>query len=491
MNKKTISDIITEEEIKSWDKNIPIIINANTGDGKTYWCLNILYKYAKKHGLKILMLVPRIRCRGQFTNQLEQIKNVDDVITIKTYQSIEFAYKNNYDLNLNNYDYIVCDEAHYFVNDSQFNRYCDISFDEIYKTDAIKIYMSATIDFIDNYLKVIYKTETKRYELPLHYDNFKSVVYYTKEESLYEILDILTLDKTEKTILFINDIKRGLEIARRYNGAFICSESNNNFKYADKNEIYNIESEEHFESNLLITTTTLDVGITLKDKKLTSIIIDNIYDIDIIKQILGRKRSTDEDDKYSCLYLSCPNNNKIGGQITKYSKEIERGDYLFNNGSKKYLEKYSKERDYVRCIYDDCNGDKKLNLFMYCNFRLDKTRCQKILECGCFSKYITKELKLEENNIRYFIFEDVIGVIDLESYLKMNVDKIMYTKEDKSELIQRIGVRDNKGRLLKNINTLNGALEEMNSKYRIMQFETSKIIDGKKKNFRSAWKIIC
>ena len=51
-------------------------------------------------------------------------------------------------------------------------------------------------------------------------------------------------------------------------------------------------------------------------------------------------------------------------------------------------------------------------------------------------------------------------------------------------------VLNKKGRIIKNINSLNGYLQEINSKYRLKEFETSRMIDGKKKKFKHAWKLI-
>ena len=65
----------------------------------------------------------------------------------------------------------------------------------------------------------------------------------------------------------------------------------------------------------------------------------------------------------------------------------------------------------------------------------------------------------------------------------------MLTLEDRKELIEKIHATDNRGRLLKSATALNAYLEEINSEFRIKQFETSRIIEGKKRKYKSAWKI--
>lgn len=58
---KRISDIIIEKDIQTWTPECPVIISAGTGSGKSYFIKNILYKYAKEHNQKILMLIHRTR----------------------------------------------------------------------------------------------------------------------------------------------------------------------------------------------------------------------------------------------------------------------------------------------------------------------------------------------------------------------------------------------------------------------------------------------
>ena len=77
----------------------------------------------------------------------------------------------------------------------------------------------------------------------------------------------------------------------------------------------------------------------------------------------------------------------------------------------------------------------------------------------------------------------------LELYLKQHCGEVMLTLEDRKELIEKIHATDNRGRLLKSATALNAYLEEINSEFRIKQFETSRIIEGKKRKYKSAWKI--
>ena len=102
-----------------------------------------------------------------------------------------------------------------------------------------------------------------------------------------------------------------------------------------------------------------------------------------------------------------------------------------------------------------------------------------------------KEMELKEKEQKY-INEVLIP------YLNNNLNKVFLTAKDRTPLIEAIGLinRNNskikKGEFVyvKNINTLNDYLEEIGSEYRIKQFETSRIIDGNKKKYKQAWKLI-
>ena len=139
---KKIKDIITASKIRSWNKNEIIIINAPTGSGKSYWCRNVLYSIAKQERKKILMLVNRTRIRNQFNEKVEYKE--DNILSIMTYQYLENEILKNNKTILACYDYIVCDEFHYFLSDAEFNQYTDLSLYEILETYATKIFMSAT-----------------------------------------------------------------------------------------------------------------------------------------------------------------------------------------------------------------------------------------------------------------------------------------------------------------------------------------------------------
>ena len=65
----------------------------------------------------------------------------------------------------------------------------------------------------------------------------------------------------------------------------------------------------------------------------------------------------------------------------------------------------------------------------------------------------------------------------------------MLTAEDKKPFIEKMNVKHN-GKLLKSKNSLNAALEEKHKPYRIEGFMTNRVVDGNKKKYLHAWRII-
>ncbi len=122
--KERVSDKITIADIESWNNDI-ITIKAPTGAGKSYFVKYTLYNFAKSNNKKILFLIHRTNCVNQFQMEIEQAKKTD-VIDIKTYQKLEIlnqTYKTYFDFS--EYQYIVCDEFHYFMGDAAFSKTTD------------------------------------------------------------------------------------------------------------------------------------------------------------------------------------------------------------------------------------------------------------------------------------------------------------------------------------------------------------------------------
>jgi len=488
---KRVSDTIKPRDVKTWGNDV-ITISAPCGSGKSYLVKNVLYDIARANNQKILFLIHRINCVDQFQLEIEKDKKTD-VIDIKTYQSLEaLKNKHNTTFDFRQYKYIVCDEFHYFLSDATFNKTTDISLKMILEqTDKTRIFMSATTNDISRYINNIVKVETIDYKIPILFNHINELRFFNTDETM-EIYIKDVIKTNDKMIFFIQSATKAYELYIKYKSycLFNCGKGDEHYRYVDIDKIENMLMNERFEEQILITTTCLDAGVNLIDTDLKHIIID-VQDISVLQQCLGRKRIQSPEDKVY-LYIKAINNKQLGGKTTQLHKKIEMADYLKKHNTQKYVLKYGRDNDPYNIVYDEVLKDidkstKKINELMYfkCKFDLGTISIMLSKYKGNYGycKYLSELFGME-----YSLEEEEYGQGRLEKYLESIVGKPMLQVRDRKELIEKIDVKSN-GKLLKNISTLNIALEEQNIPYKIIEFSTSKMIDGKQKRYTKAWKV--
>ena len=126
-----VSKIIDKDFI-NWEERIEaVFIQTPTQSGKTSFFfdfLNWILEENHKKCAKVLFLVSRKALLQKVEEDLRRYaaKNYPEVIdifqhvTIATYQHLEHCMLNGHGWN-GSYDYIFCDEAHYFLSDAGFN----------------------------------------------------------------------------------------------------------------------------------------------------------------------------------------------------------------------------------------------------------------------------------------------------------------------------------------------------------------------------------
>lgn len=133
-----ISDIVGDD-YKHWELGKTTIINTPTGSGKTHFILNKLLPYAASINEKILYLSNRSALRDQVNNSYD--KNLLESISSLTYQKF---VNSPFDQESRSSIYWVMDEAHYFLNDSQFNGNLLKCFEHIKKTKENHVFLFLT-----------------------------------------------------------------------------------------------------------------------------------------------------------------------------------------------------------------------------------------------------------------------------------------------------------------------------------------------------------
>ena len=495
MKVKRVSELISPSEIKTWEKGSVITIKAGTGAGKSYFIKNILYAFAKANKKRILFLIHRSNCVNQFQREIEKA-NKTDVIYIRTYQWLEAMIINKKTLDLSEYDYIVCDEFHYFVSDASFNKTTDISLNKILRyTEATRIFMSATGGVMKSYINSIKNIETIDYELEIKYDFIDKLTFFNKDATMYDFAKE-AMDRKEKAIFFIQSAEKAYNLYCEFkdNAIFNCSKSNNNYyKYVNQDKIEDILNNEKFEEDMLITTCAMDAGVNIIDSCLVHIICD-VEDIGTIIQCMGRKRRQNDDDKI-CLYIKNITNKQLGGKESQLKSKIEKADFLRNHTVKEYIEKYPRSLDYTQIIYDDIvesdmECTKKINELMYFKIRCDLFDIQCMLVKSSkrppkfgYCRYVSKMFGFEN----YRLIDEEKKADELDRYLNNIIGKKLF-KVEKKELINKINVRVN-GKQQKGRSNLNDGLRMLKLPYIIISPDRKSFRDenGKVVKEQSHW----
>ncbi|MGG4508232.1 helicase-related protein [Heyndrickxia sporothermodurans] len=480
--KKWVSEVVTIDEVKSWNDGDIITIEAGTGAGKSRFIKVSLYAHAKAQGKKILFLLHRTNCVNQFQMEIEQ-DNKTDIIDIKTYQHIEAKIRYTGDYDFSGYQYIVCDEFHYFMQD-HFNKYTDLSLNAILEqSDKIKIFMSATGDMMERYLTGHKQIETIPYKIPTNYKFIRNLAFFNKDETLDKVI-VQAIEENKKIIIFIDSAKKAYNLYRKYKEycLFNCSKHNKDFyQYVNEEKIIDMLKNERFEENILITTTCLDTGVNIRDEELQYIFCD-VKDIRTLIQCIGRKRIINNKDTIE-LYIKTINNKQLGGMISELSKRREMAKFLRENHTRAYIEKYPRDYDKYCIVYADVvKGEKdlanlKINYLLYIKYLVDVSTYQSMVKMDFgYCKFLAKIFGYYDpyDGYQYVVLDEKYEKETLEQYLDSIVGDKLF-KDEQKELKEMFDKNGLKARTL-GINTINGYLKDINSPYII---ET-----GKRKSYR-------
>ena len=259
-HEKNVQELIADEWL-NWVPPFPVYIFTPTGSGKNTFIKNILIKPDKK----ILLISNRIALNIQAKREIgdiakqnwPNIKIYDDPkwlkdskhfggVDICTYQGLGSLIGENVDNKATKYDYVVCDEAHFFGADSEFNINTYSLLKKIIENfpNSIRIYMSATPERI---FKYIYELENRKF-YPKMFDerinimvkqnqqmpciNIIHNVYRAKADYSYvepcilenidDLIEIICADKSdEKWLIFVNNKEKGEILEEKLNAGIL------------------------------------------------------------------------------------------------------------------------------------------------------------------------------------------------------------------------------------------------------------------------------
>lgn len=473
-----VSDLIGED-YKKWHNEF-VILDCGTACGKTFFCVRKLGKYAAYKGKKILYLCNRSKLRNQTYAQVRKL-DLQSTIYVTSYQALQKRIQQ--DEEMPHYDYIIADECHYFITDAGFNDYTDVAYNYVMKQrESVVVLVSATAKKFFKYLQDNNKVKKKNsYRLNKDYSYVTKLFYYQSDELHGIIDDILGNETDSKIIVFCNSGDRIIEMSKIYgeDADYYCSKNTNDKRLRilcgwKENPKGQVEEPAYiktyadnlitFDKRILFTTSVLDNGVDLKDRRIKHIFTE-IIDVDTMIQSLGRKRSLDKDDSCS-FYIRLYQKKGLQGFINSIAYQLEPVD-LYKYNYKEFYKQYGNGKKRIRIsrnkifynLFKQNNnyGKIKVNECKYRKYNQDYNMFMLMKEFG-HKKYL--ESILESRLIE--IAEDIVcNVEQLDMFIqflksienkKLYADDQQYIKEE----FESIGLKLR----YKGINTFNGALDD-------------------------------
>lgn len=487
--RKYLSDVMTKRDMFCLNTGDEIkLIVAGTGAGKSQFIIGEFINRIVQPDInkKVLLLANRSTLVAQhkadikklvkeeltFTDEhLEEslVKKFRDMygnsnITVKTYHS--FADMNEYALY--KYDTIICDEAHFIIQDGTFNEKCDKVFNKI-------------LDLHEDMKNIIMITATEFELLPslwvkgVSFENGNLEIYdYNKEINWYDRIDLEFTSKKatdllklvpddEKCIYFSkmskNKIKKFAEGLG--NAEYIFSRWSNGNKDLEMEAKQNLLiKNKTFDNKYLVANSAIDNGVSIHDKKLTTMILDNIYDMVQIIQMIGRKRFNPDNENDRLKVYVITNHSQVKKEYDKVLDELKLyNDYLemnkkineypehkefymneFNNKYKKVWE----DKKYIHVIGKDTSGINAKFFVRECflaKIGFKKETFLKLNEISFdMNEYysLPYELKTLRKNINYQFAKQLVNRYDKSiSEVVIDKGKMLKTVEQKKEIQKR------------------------------------------------------
>lgn len=463
MSKKYLSDIMSDFEkefewMQKMKSNVPGIIQAPTGYGKSTFFKQSFCDYCRKNEYIAIMLLPRTAPVSEFAAELKAANN-NDVLTLATYQSIT-AKQDPLD-----YDFIICDECHFFVTDAAFNRDTDICFELIKQSRGVKIFISATPEPLEPILYECFPIIHKSSVSVSENDNIKAVnlLPINNEKQLHETVCNIMPVLPEKAIIFCSSAKDAHTIWARFraNALLVCSKESKYFEDVDQAAYNKMLTTHKFDCKYLVCTSAVDVGVSLCDLEIRDIICTfEPNNWTTIVQCIGRKRPKNEADKITLHLRNC-DEKRIDKMVQATQKILEHYNYWRAHDQAAYFRKYRKYSDPSRIMYFDLTGDQielKVDRFRLQFYIYQLDVLQQVQSCGSYRAFLHGALNLPNNTpIQY----RKKSSYNREVLAQFADSKRIFTTSDKAEFVAAINYRDSKWKLYKDINILNAYMEQM------------------------------
>ena len=464
MKKVYLADEFNIEKIESLEQGNNYLIGAECGAGKTTWVEEILIPHCIKNDKTILLLIHRKSLRNQVLNSLKNIACCLDNVEIMLYQEVEQQLLIN--RFANNYDFIVCDEIHYLVTDASFNRNTEVVFDMLNKKSrSINILLTGTpnpLAFCKWDKKPVTLRKPNRYN-----HNVKNV--YLCRESKFNYLLYKRLEQDEKLIMFVSNAKNGKEMVDKlkidgYDAKFICSDTNSMKRYSSTDIKKQIEDAQNFDCQIVVMTSVMNTGISIKDGKITTIFLHGINSVTDIFQSVARVRINNDDEKINVIIMK-PSNKSLATKI----RELD-SDLLYVDNVKEWELKY--KRSELPFFVYRADGEFKVNEMTVAKYRTDRKELDEMIRAYGLKRVLvnmfpkTTVIDLDMNEVKANVLEQlnkIVGV-DLDKSEQERIKILFNNNSTLNDFYEDAGLRKDR---LKTTTTINQMLEHLQSNLRL------------------------
>ncbi|MGV6975863.1 DEAD/DEAH box helicase [Bacillus toyonensis] len=361
---KYLGQVLTKDDKHTLFKQSGLnLCVAPTGSGKTYLIVDEMkneYKsFEKPFGMKrVLLLVNRSALLEQYLKAIDEkfMETFEehgyyvyrDCVHVYSYQTAQRKIERDEHF-LTNFDLILMDEAHYFLQDSWNGTTDDVFARIIERSKDVPCTMfTATPEELMDYTKIR--------EIPMTPIDYSDKLGFNEQieciatnKDFNDIINGIPL--TEKFILFVNSTyskKKIGNLAEKLSNDSRCvgfyhSKWNSYKGYFEpiedmKTKYQNLVELHKFDENGAVANSAIDNGVDFKDEDLKHIILLDQYDPVTMKQMIGRKRFNinNADDKLKVWVVNTDKafldreKERALSQITLYEayKNLSGGDFI-------------------------------------------------------------------------------------------------------------------------------------------------------------------
>ena len=342
-----VGNAITHDDITKWitqtqpqgiylrsPKPFPVLISAQTGRGKNFFIMHNLREYTQN---RILYVSNRNALDFQQKKEAAELTGTDfrirDLeldrwedaeefgnITILTYQKLyRRLMGEDAEKWCRQFYFVILDECHFFYSDAFFNPYTGDILERIPKlfSYAVRIYMSATFDDVLEPIRYCEHNATSEdffdntpfaYRFPRDYSRY-TTYYFSKEQ---QIIDQIIQDSSrEKWLVFVSSKRKGIAMCNALNdrqvdlyeeapdvyeadltqdrAIYLDADSRRSDNPETRIAWENLRAKGSFPGKVLITTSVLDNGFSIKDDKIKSVVLFTNDKTEFLQE-LGRCR---------------------------------------------------------------------------------------------------------------------------------------------------------------------------------------------------------